>query len=130
MYVASKSSRKLTDDRDLHKYNITYYPRKFKEFVDDNLNYLHEARFLSFPADWEQYHSQLPQKAQPYRINYPLDKLGVHCMNKRLLAKIHDMSFVEMSPSMFSDKNLRRSSVKYTVKTNERIADEVWFVAG
>ena len=67
--------------------------------------------------------------AVPVRINYPLDKVGVKCLNKRLLAKIHDTSFQEMSPSMFSDKNLKRASVKYTAKTNERTTEEVWFAS-
>ena len=62
---------------DMNKYRVTYHRRKFPEFVDDNQNALHKARWLPYPSSHTQACAAQPTIAEPPHHNIPADILGV-----------------------------------------------------
>ena len=143
-YIDFAEVNKLADGRDLSRYAFKFKEREFKAQVDDNLNHLHPARFLSVAADWLQWHKLMPEHAKPIRMTYFFPELGVTCLNHRLVVQLHRMDFSNITVHMFSNRNLLRPNVKYTSSTKSRPAEEVreryvvndlygynvWFVGG
>ena len=127
-YAEYKEGQRLDEHRDLSKFFVTYRETKYGAYVDDNINRLHQSRYKPVPSDWAQLHAQAPVEAKPVRWNYPLEKLGVTVMNKRLIVKLHRMDFQDMSVHFFTSANLLKSSIKYSSGTKNRDPEEVWLV--
>ena len=124
-YIDFAEVNKLADGRDLSRYAFKFKEREFRAQVDDNLNHLHPARFLSVAADWLQWHKLMPEHSKPIRMTYFFPELGVTCLNHRLVVQLHRMDFANITVHMFSNRNLLRPNVKYTSSTKSRPAEEV-----
>ena len=92
---------------------------------DDNVAALNPARFYPISGDWNMAHAVIPYEAEPVRVNYPLEQLGIIVANKRLLANMHKMTFTNMSLLHFTDENLARPNVKFTAKKSGMEDDEI-----
>ena len=124
-YIDFAEVNKLADGRDLSRYAFKFKEREFRAQVDDNLNHLHPARFLSVASDWLQWHKLMPEHSKPIRMTYFFPELGVTCLNHRLVVQLHRMDFSNITVHMFSNRNLLRPNVKYTSSTKSRPAEEV-----
>ena len=112
------------DFADLHvtNFNRTVHGDEKK---DDNVAALNPARFYPITADWNMVHAIMPYEAEPVRVNYPLEQLGIIVANKRLLANMHKKTFTNMSLLHFTDENLARPNVKFTAKKSGMEEDEI-----